>query len=417
VRLLGVPFRLIGDREIRRLVAEGLSEGTQLDFKRTLYKFSGSLSQKPSDELNEAFCKDLTAMANAEGGVLVCGVASANGIASAVLGVAAADIDPEKLWASSLLASQVHPRLGSVPMRDVDVDGKRVLLIGIPRSLGRPHGFNTGRGTALQFWKRNNAGNQPMDMSELQAQFAESREWSRQTEELRRERIKKLLATNGPATLSTGTGILMLWIFPLGTPRDLIDLPSLDSGWQTRLYWGGGNPMTARPNAAGWIVTSGVFPKLRRAQLFRAGGGIEVRADLAAFMLRPNATSKGMVLDGQQLEWFIAKSVKRALDWFNIAGIDGPFVVSASLIGVEGVKLEAPAVRTDLSGSYGVDEKEVELSDHVLESADLNGVETMGPLFDQLWQSASWDRSPLWVPPGTCSYSTGLKDITWQMWK
>lgn len=408
-----MPFGLIGETEIQRLVPEGASESAQLEFKRTLYKFPPSATQKPATELNEAFCKDVTAIANGTGGVIICGVAAKNGIASAVPGVSASDIDGEKLWAESVLANQVSPRLASVQMRDIDVAGTKVALIGIPRSLGRPHGFTTGSGTPLQFWKRNNAGNQPMDINDLRDQFGEAREWARQIEEFRKERIKKLRTKSGTVTLSTGSGILMMWVLPLGTPRTSVDLPSIDSQWLNHLYWGGGNPMVARPNADGWIVTSGTPPQVKHAQIFRAGGGIEIRQDLAAVMLRPRPSAGGSILDGTQVEYMIAKTTKRALDWFNTAGIDGPFVVSVALIGVEGVVFEAPGIHTGLDGNYAIDEHQVELSDQILESASPTAVDMMGGLFDELWQSASWVRSPLWRADGTCSYSTALAGVTW----
>jgi hypothetical protein len=252
-----------------------------------------------------------------------------------------------------------------------------------------------------------------MDINEVREQFAEDREWARQTEEFRAERLKGLRGGTGTATLNAGSGILMIWALPLGMPRNSIDLLSIDPQWSNHLYWGAGNPIFARPNIDGWIVISGTPPRRKHAQLFRAGGGIEVRQDLDAAMLKASSGTRGMVLDGPQIEFMIAKTVKRTLDWFNVAGIDGPFVVSVALVGVEGVVFEAPGVRTDLNGDYSIDQHQIELSDQILESAEANAVEGMRGLFDELWQSASWVRSPLWLPDGTCTYAKDLARVTW----
>lgn len=66
-----------------RLVENGTPEGRQLEFKRDHY---GN-----GDNAKKEFAADISAMANALGGILIIGIEEKNGIASKIVGVESDD--------------------------------------------------------------------------------------------------------------------------------------------------------------------------------------------------------------------------------------------------------------------------------------------------------------------------------------
>jgi hypothetical protein len=68
---------------LQKLAVEQVPEGPELDYKLRAYDDPG----KPKDQRNDELRKDVTALANAVGGVIVCGISDTNGLPGKVIGV------------------------------------------------------------------------------------------------------------------------------------------------------------------------------------------------------------------------------------------------------------------------------------------------------------------------------------------
>ncbi|WP_372669800.1 AlbA family DNA-binding domain-containing protein [Amycolatopsis kentuckyensis] len=133
---LGADFQDLRAEDLRRACAEGVAEDLHLDFKA-----EDSYTSKPAglDEL----AKDVTALANAQGGLLVIGIVEddqGNAAALKPLDITKSDDLIGKMEQG--LRARVAPLYPAVAIRaveDHDTPGRGVLLIGVPRSPLAPH--------------------------------------------------------------------------------------------------------------------------------------------------------------------------------------------------------------------------------------------------------------------------------------
>src|SRR3954468_18657087 len=115
--MLNKSIDSITEADLQSLVTEGRREDTQLEFKLTV---PGN-----SDDEKKEFLKDVSAMANAQGGDIIYGIredksnAEDEGKAAEVVGITGVSIDATKLWMSELITSSIEERLIGVRIQEI----------------------------------------------------------------------------------------------------------------------------------------------------------------------------------------------------------------------------------------------------------------------------------------------------------
>src|ERR1044072_6057971 len=109
--MINKPLDKIESGDLQSLSSNGVMEGTQLDYKEAL---PGN-----DDDSKKEFLRDVSAMANANGGDLIYGIREHRAtddysVKIEVVGVTAADIDAKRLWMESLIRDSIKPRLTGV---------------------------------------------------------------------------------------------------------------------------------------------------------------------------------------------------------------------------------------------------------------------------------------------------------------
>lgn len=148
MRVLGIPIPRVDAATIDRLVAENIHEDADVEFKREL--------PASTDRGRLEFIKDVTSFANTRGGAIICGVPATDGVATAVLGLGASNMDAEILRLEQILATGAQPQVVGMVMKRVPHSNGPILVVGIPNSLSSPHMVSAQH--SGQFWARNNAG-------------------------------------------------------------------------------------------------------------------------------------------------------------------------------------------------------------------------------------------------------------------
>lgn len=419
MRLRGKAIPIVMGADIEQLVADSVNEDARLDFKTTMYKHRGAATPVTADKAAIALCKDVTSMANARGGVIVCGVAATSGMASAVVGVPHTDIDAEKLWIDNILGQRVFPKIPGVHAHEVTCSsGNRVLLIGVPASLARPHAFTPATSAPPQWWRRGLAGNVPMDVTELRSLFLEMAGWERDAATWRDQRLRHLADGVGVPRISSRP-TLVLHLQPLGGPREAIaeppGTPEALPLWLRNFLPTVVGGLLARPNIDGWQLVARVTDAAcHHVQVFRSTGAVEVRIDCAHQLTLGTNTSGGVYLNGPALEHRLVSIVKAMFLWAERMGVEGPFLVSARLLGVMGATLSGDGVEAVLAGDNSIDRSQIELPSLLVESATVDVVATLKSMRDALWQAAGWEVSPLGQSNGGPSYAAAINATTWR---
>ncbi len=145
--------------DLKRIVQERLEESARLEFKRQL----------PEPGKNEDLAKDLAAMANTEGGVIVYGMEQDNMGRAKTLRPFAVSGAAERVTLVAQSSLDEPLTLGSV--RSIISEDQRdlgFLVVEVPRSARTPHFF---QGAA---WRRTSKGNTPLTRRRIGELFARS---------------------------------------------------------------------------------------------------------------------------------------------------------------------------------------------------------------------------------------------------
>ena len=144
------PISEIVDQDLINLIDNREEETSSIEFKREHYEGYSNTSENYKREI----CKDVTAMANAEGGYILIGVEAEDEIAQRFHDIPEADKKADSIYdicrkiiTPSIIGLEVKPY--KLSLQDEIFN---LIIIHIPFSENRPHGFNS-RGT-LNFVKR-----------------------------------------------------------------------------------------------------------------------------------------------------------------------------------------------------------------------------------------------------------------------
>lgn len=383
------PTDSVAVEDLEALVAAGIPEGKDLDYKREL--------PGTSDGEKREFLGDVCALANAGGGDLIFGMDESGGVASAVSGVEIPDPDSEILRLESIILSGLEPRLPGIRSRTIGLqDGRCVLLVRVPRSFDRPHAAS--HGGRLRFISRNSRGKYDMDVAEIRNMAVGSEALAERLRAFRSARLATMKAGEGPVIL-TGKGLMALHVLPLSafdSPAPAqVALSVVERDHWSRLKPIGMSGDAPRYNFDGLVRVSGqaAGSPSSYAQLFRSGA-VEL-ADTYTLDDRPNGTSS--TIPSVAFERYLIEALASVLGLQQAIGIEPPILVALSLLGVRGYQMTSspgrfddgsPVDRADLVGpELLLDDLESVADDKQAAASFLR------PSLDAVWNACGYPRS------------------------
>jgi hypothetical protein len=327
--------------DLRGLCERKVAEGKQLDFKDAL--------PGGDDKGRIDFLKDVTALANTDGGDLIYGLleeredGQKTGVAGEVVGIENLNFDERRLWMENLLRDNTDPRLAGVGYHTVAVDDRRTaLVVRVPRSWNGPHAVSFGK--HWRFYARNAAGNYPMDVSQLRDAVLAGSTVLDKLESFRDARLRELRSRHGarPPLIA-----LHIQPFESARPGFNVDLSKVKPAAEYfALGWSFEAPKV-RFNFDGLVaVNNGAFTG--HVQLYRSGAIEEVDF----FLLKEKTTVGQKVITSIELERFLFKAVGRRLSLLKALGISSPVTIQLSLLNVEDFRLLARAGHMMGTGAF-----------------------------------------------------------------
>jgi predicted HTH transcriptional regulator len=130
--LTKADFDSISESDLAELVSAQVPEGASLEYKKELY---GN-----SDSDKKELLKDVSALANTNGGHLVIGVEEKDGVANSILSISESNPDSELLRMEQIVRSGIEPPIIGIKMRAVSLtEGGYAIVCRIPKSWIGPH--------------------------------------------------------------------------------------------------------------------------------------------------------------------------------------------------------------------------------------------------------------------------------------
>lgn len=381
--LAGHPTTSLEEGHLRSLI-DGASEGRTLDFKRD--------GIGTNDEAKREFLADVSSLANTAGGHIIIGMDENEGVASELVGVELVDADAEKLRLEAIVRDGLDPRLPSVGIQAVPLEGGRwVLIIDVGHSWLAPH-MVTFRGQS-RFFGRNSAGKFQMDRREIALAIMGSETRVAQIRQFHGKRVDAVVtgsAVEG-GVLAHRQGIL-LHLIPLAaldvsSHLDL-DEPTLLDRDMRPLYSEPMNYPVGRFNLDGIFVadTGTEAGAGQYLQVYR--NGIIETFDSRLLNFKGPDT-----ILGYPVERTLINDTRRLLALMKRLGANAPLVVLVTIIGAGGRSI-VTADRFDPRGHHTVDRELLPLPEVVIEDFDVDTSKALKPILDALWQAGGYPRSP-----------------------
>jgi hypothetical protein len=309
--------------DIEALAANAVPEGRTLEYKAEL--------PGPKDDDKREFLYDVTSLANTDGGDLIFGVDAKGGIATAVPGAPLVDtLDATLLRLESLLTSCVEPRLVGARPRTFELPtGGVVVLWRIPASFAAPH--RAGIGSTRRFYHRNSRGKAEMDVHELRAAFTASEGFVPRLTSMHQEAVRLIVDGDLPFELEHGPRAVFS-IIPLSVLREAreLDLDQASAVWPP-----------SRGGISGLQALDGTYvfdvfqdqPTSAFAITRRSG-----QVDVSWRVGRQNDKGEKLIWP-IPVEETINSVTTGAMAKLGAFGVEGPFAVGFTLVGVKGFKL------------------------------------------------------------------------------
>ena len=329
-------FKSITKEVLHALIDNQAVEDQQLEFKG--YDFTnGKVSDKEKNDL----LKEITSLANAEGGLIIIGIdEEGKGVASKFrdVGCSLSDFDGIQLAIQQAMLAKVRPRMYGIKMKAIEVaDDKIAIIINVPKSFNRPHAVNDGNKD--NFYIRHSNGVTHMSVDDLRKQFVFSSSFKFEMKNFRQERIGMILGNECIGNLTDGAKVLLhiipLWSLDYGNNIDIKQIqrdsysekaiPISGSGWEHR-YNSDGYCVCGRDWETKTINTY--------TQVFR--NGIIEAVDIR--MMNYNGQFKGQVYDWRKTETTVYEAIQRYSDLLQQFNIPKPWYIFISFLNAKGFR-------------------------------------------------------------------------------
>jgi len=376
--VLGKPTVQLDAESIEQIVAEGNQwrESRLVEYKR-------QLPDKTPDSITK-FLKAISSFANTDGGAVFFGIEAADGVPISAPGLGSFNEDADLLRLQTLLRAHLDPSLTLVIPRVIRRPAANpVLLFDVPRSLLAPHAVSFN--DLGQYWGRATAGKYLMPTSDLRQAFLQADAWEEQARQFHEARLRLLEAGRLGVGFNVTEPALLLHVLPLGRLRSRVtfgdgwhDLVLPDFGLSYKWVW----------NLDGGLVIGSGDNHEVAIEYFR-NGGTEMAVTLA-----PYAVSERVLL-GAKLQEDITGWVRQFVEWSQSVGREAPYVVFVSLVRVANYRLR-PSGNLPLGAPlrFGFDRPIVQLPETVLAQMPVDVGDSLGEIFEIMWQAAGWKSQP-----------------------
>ncbi len=377
--LTKADFDSINESDLAELVSAQVPEGASIEYKKELY---GN-----SDSDKKELLKDVSALANTNGGHLVIGVEEKDGVANSILSISESNPDSELLRIEQIVRSGIEPPIIGVKMRAVSLtDGGYTIVCRIPKSWIGPH--RVVAKSHNRFYLRNSAGVFEPGIEELRSMFIQTASTLEQAKVFRDSRISEICSGDGLRPL-VGNGRLFIHIVPTASLSGLVSLDLEALNGNNQYFWPmGTSGMSPRFNYHGYLCERGRDENYGYVQVFRNGCIESTKGSIVRKL------EHGLNIPGTGVEELIFNSVPKYIKGLSVAGVPGPFIILITLEGVLGAKY---AVRSSMWGdeNHPLPYDVMRLPEGFLDG-DItvqNIHKAMKPCFDALWNAIGYSKS------------------------
>ena len=382
--------------DLQGLIRDRVQETVTLDFKREFYGGSDAEIRK--------MLRDVLALANANGGLLIIGMAGdGEATAAELVPVPNAEVEAQRLVASC--AANIAERIVGLRALRIPTEGEDCIVVWVPQSYRKPH-MITFQG-ATEFWIRHDRQNVRMSIAEIHAASAAREDLAVKVDQSIRSRLQTWEAS--------GRELFALMATPLLLQDGRIDVTD------RRLTQMLARVPEEKRQGGKWIsdpVHSTVVPTLRDLAAYRGNpviqslevyrsGHIEFLVlDLSLVVYRK--TDAGPItITGWAIAEYINIFTRFAKDLRERASISDPYIFTLALRGCEGwVLYERGESEFSALGEPppAWDETPNLLIESIVAPLDEDPSRTAQRIADRFWNAFHFTRCPFFDQDGKLTF-------------
>lgn len=385
----GIPLHELTEEHLTSLQLLRISEGPRLEFKAEL-KMSTSAEKRE-------LCKDISALANSQGGYILYGISEANGVISGIPGIDFNDTIQQQFF--QIVTSGIAPRLQNVSHTQIRLRGGKHVFVIKAELDGYLHQVKYDDN---RYYKRTGTITIAMESSDVETFFTSKGPGTRE------EEINEVITGYHAALRSkkyfkglAGKGLCSVVIVPevasykldfgkLPHNIDLLFRPIYCSGWDSEI--------TGRARFT--------FGRHRDERMPYAATEITEFGELKAFnsFLLENRYSEVPSVPGAAgyvpsiaYERELVSSIHQYLTSFAQLGVSPPFVVNCALLNVRGYFMYVDPVRFSNYGRVLQQDDILPPSVKFTSEKEFTSSEDVArglrPCFDFIWREFGFKRS------------------------
>lgn len=325
--LLNNNFSEIDATTLDELVSVGAAESLFLEFKRESYG--------AADRDKREFLKDISALANTQGGHLIIGVDEDRGAAARITPIVGIDIDVEQTRLESMARAGLEPALAGLQIKRIGYGDGHVIVIYVPRSYNPPHRV-TAQGSN-RYWARTSTGTYELGLEELRLLFGQQSSMEERARMFVRQRALEISSGNGSVPIETGRGVLAFHVLPLLSfgARTRHSIERLRESFREAFVISG-NRMGTTVNLEGLIAAADGRRFKAYTQVFRDGS---IEFACSGFIYEDTREST-LCFPGTWLTDQLIEALLLLQQPYMALEISPPVLLSLSAFGIGGVNFE-----------------------------------------------------------------------------
>lgn len=316
---------------IQSILDDGIMESDILELKKYIFS-NGKFNSLDQKEIN-TLMKEICSFANQNGGVVIIGLSEDDKHNPSEIVDCNVKKEDFETWEQSFrnkIATTTIPALYGVSVFHLNLEDKNCIVIDIPRSILKPHAFNTG--SKDEFYIRNGNESRPMRYNDLKYGFNALEYTQNRISQFRDNRISFILDGELDDSLSTDTA-LIIHIIPEWSldNSNFLDLRSLlykdkfkniSPGRKGSQYF----------NADGFIDVYGSSEREYMAYVQLFTNGVVESAEIRLL----NDYKENIIYKWFELEQLISKRIFEYCNELDSMGVKSDYHISVSLLNAKG---------------------------------------------------------------------------------
>jgi hypothetical protein len=384
--ILGIRADKLEGSDINRLLDNQIQENKLLDYKKEL--------QISKDADKKEFLFDITAMYNTDGGCLIFGIEEEKdsknqntGKPLEITGIEVENSDKLIQQIEDIVKNCTDPSINNLIIKEINIEEKKVLVIGIPKGLGLPSMVTFNQSN--KFFKRRMSGKYAVDVYELNNMFMQNQVLSEKANNFRKKRIKSVLLQTSIPNLKIDNSFF-IHIIPFGfLDYQILDFSRAENELTTKMkpiYAHGWDKLYNIDGFATFTSSSNREVITSYNQIFR-NGIYEIYSTDLFYETRHN---NKLGFSGKSMMEETINAIKEGLFVLNEMKVEPPFLISFSFHNVLGKIM-------DIERAFyiqGFKQNEIIFPLILIPTYETDIKSLLRPNFDILWQSFGYSKSP-----------------------